>query len=283
MTTANFTTHDTSIATATGLRWRRTIDELADTKAGETIAVCIPARNEAATVAGVVAPVAKLHELGFVDELVVVDDASTDGTAAIAAAAGATVVAGRGRGKGAALRAALQRTSADIVVFLDADVTTPVDTHVPALVAPLLADASVQLVKPTYRRPLDGRPDEGGRVTELVARPLLRRYFPDLAAAISQPLAGETALRRAALDGTSLEDGYRIEIALLLFVYARFGLHAIREVDLGERAHRNRPLRELTVCAEDVLAAVLDRIAPPSVYVETSSSPADRSQMEGAA
>ena len=235
-------------------------------KAGQRIAVCIPARDEAATVAGVVAPVAALRDRGLVDELIVVDDASIDATAIHAAAAGANVVAGDGRGKGAALRTAVAATTAELLVFLDADVTTPVDTHVPALVAALLNDASLQLVKPIYRRPLDGTPGEGGRVTELVARPLLRRLYPALAA-VSQPLAGETALRRSVLDTIQLEDGYRIEIALLLDVYSRYGLAAIGQVDLGERAHRNRPLRDLRYCADDVLAAVLDRIDPLALAI----------------
>jgi glucosyl-3-phosphoglycerate synthase len=229
------------------------------------IAVCIPARNEAATVGGVVGHVAALRAEGVVHELVVVDDGSADDTAGTAAAAGADVVSIDSRGggdKGAAMRRAIELTDSDIVVFLDADVTNIDSRFVTHLVAPLLADPAVQLVKPTYRRPLNGIPHEGGRVTELLARPLLRRFWPDLARLVDQPLAGETALRRTVLAQVVLADGYGIEIGLLLDVYERFGGDAIAQVDLGERVHRNRPLRDLAACADDVLAAVLARLDP---------------------
>jgi glucosyl-3-phosphoglycerate synthase len=247
--------------TAVTLTDPESVSLLVDAKAGQRLAVCIPARDEGATITDAVAAATQLRACGLVDEVVVVDDASSDDTAELAVAAGANVVAGDGRGgKGGALRKAVAASSAELLVFLDADVVGPTPRFVTALVAPLLVDTRVLLVKPTYRRPLAGSPEEGGRVTELLARPLLHRFLPELANAIAQPLAGETALRRSVLDDVGLDDGYRVEIGLLIDVYRRHGLDAISEVDLGERAHRNRPLRELRLCADDVLAAVLDRL-----------------------
>jgi glucosyl-3-phosphoglycerate synthase len=118
------------------------------------------------------------------------------------------------------------------------------------------------MVKAGYERPLHGRAGEGGRVTELVARPLLERFFPALAG-IAQPLAGEFALRREVLADIVLDDGYAIDVALLIDVYERFGRQAIVEVDLGERVHRNRPLHELRPHSRAVLDAVLTRALPP--------------------
>ena len=115
------------------------------------------------------------------------------------------------------------------------------------------------LVKPRYRRALYGRPDEGGRVTRLVARPLLQLFWPELAH-LDQPLAGECAIRRSALDGIDLADGYAVELRLLIDVYERFGPAAIAEVDLGERVHRNRPLAQLTPQARSIIAMAVARV-----------------------
>jgi glucosyl-3-phosphoglycerate synthase len=225
-----------------------------------TVAVCIPARNEARTIGGVVEVVAELAEWGFVDELVVVDDHSTDGTGAIAAAAGARVLpATRGPGKGQALQDAVEATTADVLVFLDADVANFTARYVTALTSALFADPGLQLVKAAYGRPLHGHAGEGGRVTELVARPLLEQFFPELAS-VRQPLAGECGLRRGLAERLRLDDGYGIEIGVLIDTYLACGRSAIAEVDLGgERIHRNRPLHELTVHAREVLGAVLAR------------------------
>lgn len=222
---------------------------------GPRVTVCIPARNEGTTVAGVVEPVASLLE-ELVDELVVVDDCSSDGTGAIAAAFGARVVRrDAGPGKGAAMAAGLAASTGDIVVFLDADVRNFGMHYVTRLVEPLVADPTFVMVKGTYERPGDAG---GGRVTELLARPLLRRLFPELAF-VRQPLAGEVAVRRDALEGMVLEPGYGVEIGMLIDVCRRFGPSAIAQVDLGERVHRNRPLQELAGQADEVLAAVLSR------------------------
>jgi glucosyl-3-phosphoglycerate synthase len=237
---------------------------LAARRHGVTVSVCIPARDEQSTVAKVVGPVYKaLTAAGggvdLVDELVVVDDGSTDATAARARRAGAAVVPSgcAAGGKGRAMRAGLAATAGDIVVFLDADVTNFSPHFVVGLVGPLLADPAIQLVKAFYDRPLQ-RGDGGGRVTELVARPVIGLLFPSLTP-IRQPLAGETALRRAALGRIELEPGYGVELGLLVDVAEVHGAGAIAQVDLGVRAHRNRPLAELGTHATDVLRAALHR------------------------
>lgn len=239
------------------------LDALATAKAaaGIRVSVCIPARDEAATVAGVVAPVAALRQgpHRLVDEVVLVDDGSLDGTGDIAAALGARVLLRSGpHGKGAAMADASRATDGDIVVFLDADVTNFGADFVTGLLGPLLLDDGVVLVKGDYRRPVDGVGREGGRVTELLARPLLARLFPELAF-VRQPLAGEVAIRRSALDGLVLELGYGVEVGMLIDVARRYGASAVAQVDLGERVHRNRPLGQLSGQAREVLAAVLDR------------------------
>ena len=228
---------------------------LAKAATGLRVTVCIPARDEARTVARVVAPVASALDQ-VVDELVVVDDCSTDGTGAIAEAFGARVVRRHaGPGKGAAMAAGLAASTGDVVVFLDADVRNFGMHYVTRLVEPLLVDGDIVMVKGTYERPGAAG---GGRVTELLARPLLRRLFPELAF-VRQPLAGEVAVRRRALEGMALEPGYGVEVGMLLDVARRFGPSAIAQVDLGERVHRNRPLTELAGQADEVLAAVLAR------------------------
>ena len=231
--------------------------------AGATVSVCIPARDEAATVGGLVRDVvaALVRGCGLVDEVVVADDGSGDGTAAVAADAGARVVrSAEPPGKGRAMALAAAASSGELVVFLDADVRNFGPHFVGGLLGPLLADEAVVLVKGAYRRPLHGVAGEGGRVTELLARPLIERLFPELAF-VTQPLSGEVAIRRAVLDGLVLEPGYGVEIGMLIDVGRRFGASAVAQADLGERVHRNRPLRQLGDQARQVVAAVLDRTA----------------------
>ncbi len=222
-----------------------------------TISVCIPARDESATVAGVVSALAGLRvgEDPLVSEVVVIDDGSSDGTSAAAAGAGARVLRRGGPpGKGRAMADGLAATTGDIVVFLDADVEGLRPHFVTRLAGALLADPALVMAKATYRRP-----GEGGRVTELLARPLLEQLFPELAF-LRQPLAGGVAVRRSALDGIELEPGYGVEIGMLLDLGRRYGPGAIAEVDLGERVHRNRPLPELAGPAREILDAVLRRL-----------------------
>ena len=223
-----------------------------------SISVILPARNEEETVGAIVRAIRRdLPDL--VDELVVVDDGSIDDTAAVAAAAGATVVpASAGPGKGQAMQQGLEATSGELVVFCDADLYEFDSGFVPKLVAPLLDDPSAAFVKAVYRRPLGDRPDEGGRVTELVARPLLSLLFPELAHVV-QPLGGEYAGRRAVFDAVRFDEGYGVDVGILIDVAGRFGVESVAQVDLGVRLHRNRPLAQLVPQARSVMATVLAR------------------------
>jgi glucosyl-3-phosphoglycerate synthase len=234
-------------------------------KAGHTISVCIPARNEEATVGPIVQTVVDALTgagggVALVDEVVVVDDGSTDQTADIARRAGARVATtdSPAGGKGQAMRSALLASEGDLVAFIDADVTNFGPHFVCGLLGPLLLDDRVSLVKGYYERPLNGASDGGGRVTELVAKPIIDVLFPQLSS-IGQPLAGETASRRSVLEHCGLADGYAVELALLIDVAALYGVESIAQVDLGVRVHRNRPLSELRPQATDILRAALAR------------------------
>jgi glucosyl-3-phosphoglycerate synthase len=244
---------------------------LADSKEGRRVSVCIPARNEAATVGPIVhsivsALTASPGGAPLVDEVVVIDDGSIDQTAHQALLAGARVIATdtQGGGKGQAMRSALKSADGDIIAFVDADVTNFGPHFITGLLGPVLLDESVTLVKGFYQRPLHGALDGGGRVTELTAKPIIDLLFPHLAS-IEQPLAGETAAPRWILETCGLADGYAVELALLIDVAARSGVETIAQVDLGVRFHRNRPLSELRPQATDILRAALARAAliPP--------------------
>jgi len=233
-------------------------------KHGRTISVCLPARDEAATIGPIVEACRELAPL--VDEVLVIDDRSRDETCAVAAAAGARVArtvdvlpeCGPGQGKGEALWKSLHAASGDIIVWCDADVQNFSSAFVTALLAPLLTTDDVAFVKAFYDRPLDGRAHEGGRVTELVARPLIGLLFPHLAF-IAQPLAGECAGRREVLDRIPFVQGYGVDLALLIDIAARWGVGTIAQVDLGERVHRNRPLSELAPQAQAIMQTALAR------------------------
>lgn len=230
---------------------------------GASVHVAIPARDEEATIAEIVATVRRelMGADGLVDTLVVVDDASKDATAGLAAEAGAEVVAGPGEGKGEAMAVALSlvEPSRDaLVVFLDGDVTGFGSHFVTGLVGPLLREPRLELVKARYERPLGPGGSGGGRVTELVAKPALSLFFPELSG-FGQPLAGETALRASLAKELDLAGGYAVEVALLIDAYLLTGTDGLAEVDLGERRHRNRGLGELVPQSREVLAAVLAR------------------------
>lgn len=230
-------------------------------KGGATISVCLPARDEAATVGSIVSSIVSdlVSGVPLVDEVVVVDDASNDATARVAADAGARVVVNPySPGKGQALRASLQATTTDLIVWVDADIVGFDPRFVTGLLGPLLTSPKVGFTKACYRRDLDGQAGEGGRVTELVARPLLALLFPHLAG-FTQPLAGEYAGRRVLLEKLCLVPGYGVDLGLLIDVAELIGVDAMVQVDLDRRVHRNRPLAELAPQAQAVLAAALDR------------------------
>jgi glucosyl-3-phosphoglycerate synthase len=156
------------------------------------------------------------------------------------------------------MRQGLCASDGDIVVFLDGDVGNFGAHFVTGLLGPLLAFPGMMLVKACYRRPFGDSSTGGGRVTELVARPLMSLLFPELSGVV-QPLAGEVAVRREALSHVALADGYGVELGMLIDVSRRFGVASIAQVDLDVRAHRNRPLHELAPQARDVLEIALRR------------------------
>lgn len=248
-----------------------TIGQLREAKGDVVVSLVVPARNEAATVGDVVTRVreALLDSAGLVDEIVVIDSDSTDATAAIAADAGAVVHAAREirpdlgsvPGKGEAMWKSLFVTRGELLVFMDADLTDW-DTHfVPGLLGPLLTRPEVALVKGYYERPGQAGPLDGGRVTELVARPVIALEHPELAGLV-QPLAGEWAIRRSLFEQLSVPTGYAVEIASLIDTARLLGVDALAQVGLGVRAHSHQPLHDLGAMATQLLAAVQRRRSP---------------------
>ena len=234
------------------------------------VSVCLPARDEAATIGPILRALMPLIDAGVVDQVLVVDD-SRDGTAEIARGLGAEVYAqealapelGPVLGKGDAMWRALRVIRGEVVCFLDAD-SEEFGAHYPCgLLGPLLCRPGIELVKGCYRRPfrIGGTvlPDGGGRVTELCARPLLNLFYPELAA-VRQPLAGEIAARRELLERLPFVTGYGVDIALLLDAYRLVGLDALAQVDLDVRQNAHQPLRDLGPMAHAVLHAVSSRL-----------------------
>ncbi len=251
-------------------------DRLCSLKGERRVSVVLPARNEGATIGPIVARIRDDLVAGtaLVDEIVVVDSASTDCTASAAADAGAEVVAaedvfpelGPARGKGDAMWRSLAVTKGEIVIWIDADLLDFDTRMVTGVLGPILHDDRVMLSKGFYERPLVGADGSvagtgGGRVPELVARPLLSMTFPHLAGLV-QPLSGEYAMQREAAESLAFPTGYGVEIALLIDVYRGWGTEAIAQVDLESRIHRNRPLEELGRTAFEVMRAALSRSAP---------------------
>lgn len=250
-----------------------TARQLVRAKGDTRVSVVIPARDEEMTVGAIVGTIREhlVDRLPLVDELIVVDSRSADATAAIAAAAGARVVSQdemtrelpRLDGKGDALWSGLLAASGDVVAFLDADLRKFRPHFVTGLLGPLLTDPSVAFVKGFYHRPFDGaagiEPDGGGRVTELVARPLFNLFWPELAGFV-QPLAGEYAGRRAVLDQLPFVSGYGVETALLIDLLDLVGLDALAQVDLGERLHRHQDTEALGRMAAQILLTAWTRL-----------------------
>jgi hypothetical protein len=238
-----------------------------------SITTILPAREVAGTVAGIIDQIRPLSDLGLIDRILVVDAASTDGTAAVAAAAGAEVLQenellpehGDARGKGDAMWRALSVIDSEIVVFLDADTRGFTPDFVVGLLGPILTNPEIRFVKGAFQRPFDAGAavlaNEGGRVTELVARPLLNLYAPHLAG-FDQPLAGEVAAYCEDLRGLSYPAGYGVEIANLIDMARAVGIDALAQADLGQRQNRHQPLRELTAMAYAVMVAAARRLRP---------------------
>lgn len=247
------------------------LDYALEVKQGATVSVCIPCRNEADTVGDLIRMIEPELLGSLVDELIVLDDESSDETAYIASEAGATVVPisfvhdqfGPGSGKGNALWSSLIASRGDIVVWIDGDITSFSCEWVTRLVTPLLVDPEVGLIKASYERPshLGG----GGRTTELVARPLLSLFYPELAN-LRQPLAGEFAGRRSMLSRIPFSMGWGVEIGMVVDMARMFGLSSLGQVDLGIRMHRHHKLETLAIQAAEVAATLLQHLdAPPQL------------------
>ncbi|MFH8794859.1 glucosyl-3-phosphoglycerate synthase [Streptomyces sp. NPDC017941] len=217
--------------------------------AGTSVSVVLPALDEEGTVGAIVAEIrrALMERTPLVDELVVIDSGSGDRTAEVAAAAGARVVH-RDEilprlpalpGKGEVLWRSLLVTRGDVVAFVDADLKEFSADFVSGIVGPLLTEPDVDFVKAMYDRPLGTAAGQGGRVTELMARPLLNMHWPQLAGFV-QPLGGEYAARRSLLERLPFPVGYGVELGLLVDALHIAGLDALAQVDVGVRVHRHQ-------------------------------------------
>ncbi|MFF9685479.1 glucosyl-3-phosphoglycerate synthase [Streptomyces sp. NPDC014623] len=214
-----------------------------------TVSVVLPALNEEATVGAIVGTIRRelMERVPLVDELVVIDSGSTDRTSAVAREAGARVVHRDAilpriptvPGKGEVLWRSLLVTSGEIVCFVDADLKDFSPDFVSGTVGPLLTEPGVHFVKAMYDRPLNGTAGQGGRVTELMARPLLNLHWPQLAGFV-QPLGGEYAVRRSLLEQLPFPVGYGVELGLLVDALNTVGLDALAQVDVGVRRHRHQ-------------------------------------------
>jgi len=243
-----------------------------------------PARNVAGTIGTILTTVADLRtRTGLPDQVIVVDADSPDGTADIARAQGAEVFSenelmpgyGPAQGKGDAMWRSLSVARGDIIMFADADTSDFHEHFVYGTIGPLLADPAIQFCKAAYRRPFtqDDKsvPDGGGRVTELMAKPLINLFYPELAGFV-QPLAGEFAGRRELLNAVPFFTGYGVEIGMMIDVFAEVGLEGMAQVDLGTRQNRHQQLASLTKMSSVVLRTVamreglavreLDRLEP---------------------
>jgi glucosyl-3-phosphoglycerate synthase len=236
-----------------------------------SVSVCLPARNEAATIGPILEDLLPLVDRRVIDQVVVVDD-SVDGTGDIARALGAEVHTqsalcgelGPVRGKGDAMWRALTVLTGEVVCYLDADSRRFGPHYASALAGLVACPGPVRFAKAFYRRPFEAgdgvaTPTGGGRVTELCARPLLSRFYPELAD-VRQPLAGEIAARRDLLETLTFPCGYGVDIALLIDAWSVLGLAGLAQVDLEVRQNRHRPLEELGPMACAVLAAVTERL-----------------------
>lgn len=231
----------------------RPLDQLLERKraAGTTVSVVLPALDEEATVGAIVEVIRRELIEGLpvplVDELIVIDSGSSDATADVAAKAGAHVVHRDDilpripalPGKGEVLWRSLLAATGDVICFVDADLRDFSAAFVSGIVGPLLTDPDVQFVKAMYDRPLGDAPGQGGRVTELVARPLLNLHWPQLAGFV-QPLGGEYAVRRSLLERLPFPVGYGVELGLLVDALHTVGLDALAQVDVGVRVHRHQ-------------------------------------------
>ena len=237
------------------------------------ISLCIPTLNEEKTIGKEVvifrSELMSRHHL--LDEIAVIDSGSKDRTREIAASFGADVYLASDilpiiepkYGKGENLWKAIYQLSGDIIVYIDADIKNIHPRFVYGLVAPLVYNDEIKYVKAFYDRPLafsEGiRPSGGGRVTEILVRPLFSLFFPELSGII-QPLSGEYAVRREVLEAIPFPIGYGVETSHLIDVYSKWGLSAFGQTDLDQRVHRNQATRDLGKMSFGILQAFLKRL-----------------------
>ena len=246
-----------------------------------TVSVVLPARNEQRTVGAIITELRTLVPFGLIDQIVVIDSGSTDDTVAVALDAGAEVVRqaellpryGDRPGKGEALWKSMSAATGEVLVFIDADLEDFSSDFVIGLIGPLLADPSVAFVKGMYDRPLavDGTysPTGGGRVTELVARPMLNLFWPELSGFV-QPLGGEVAARRSVLERIPFAGGYGVEIGMLVDLVELIGVDAMAQVDLGRRVHRHQTDEALSTMAGQIMFTAWGRLDRQGRVVQAS-------------
>lgn len=235
-----------------------------------SVSVCVLTKNCAETISSTVASLVAVKQAGLIDEIVVIDANSPDGTAELASRAGATVYLepellaelGPVQGKGDAMWRAQSVMSGEILVYQDGDLADYAERHLLGVLGPLLVAPSIAFVKGTYQRHLRmGKvtvQNAGGRVSQLTARPLLKALYPDLAQ-FRQPLSGECAIRRSLARSIPFVTGYGVETGMLIDTYRAVGIHAMAEVDLLERSNNHQDLAALSKMAEQVIATVLER------------------------
>ena len=259
----------------------------------QSVSVCLPARECASTVAAVVAGLLELREAGAIDEILVVDAASADGTAAVAEAAGAVVwqeqellpEQGPVLGKGDAMWRALSAIESDLVCFLDADTGSFSAHFATGLLGPLICEPGISFVKGHYRRPFrvgaETIQEGGGRVNHLTARPALALFYPELSG-FRQPLAGEVAARRELLRRVPFATGYGVEVAMLIDVWREVGLQGMAQVDLDEHINSHQSLSALTPMALTVLSTIARRVAEDGRMEPLEGGPVERPPLAGA-
>ena len=237
-----------------------------------TISLCFPTLNEAQTIGGILDIVRKsIYEPGLVDEVVVIDSNSMDRTVSVVRSAGFKVLQhreilteyGSFKGKGDALWKSLAVLKGDIIIWCDSDIMNFKPRFIYGILGPLLIDDRISYVKGFYRRPLkidsSYLKSEGGRVTELLVRPLLNLFYPALSK-VFQPLSGEYAGRRKILESIPFSTGYGVEVGLLIEIYEKFGLEAIAQVNLQRRVHRNQPISALSKMSFVILQTIIEKL-----------------------
>jgi len=236
------------------------------------ISLCLPTLNESQTIEYILRTTKKeLYQEGLLDEVIVIDSGSTDSTLDIVKSIGFKIIRhkdilkkyGTNQGKGEALWKSLHVLNGDIIAWCDSDIKNFHSKIIYGILGPLIMYDEILLVKAFYRRPLeiDGSymKSEGGRVTEILVRPILNLFYPELSR-ILQPLAGEYAARRETLEQIPFFTGYGVETAMLIDVYEKFGLDKIGQVNVIRRIHKNQPLSALSKMAFGILQAVLEKL-----------------------